>query len=223
MKNGQPKCYTRFKKCLSRNKIIFEVFYYIAAPSVVIVAIFSYYNSKEALNISEKLRADADKVTISFGAAFDQNIEIEIAPNQLNQRSPIIKAKLILVVANLNPYRAIIIERIYPTLLDGNRPSELELLDSASGQQIKIFTLLSNQSRNIEATIYWPINRKLSEFIESYKQNNNGSLTIAELYRQLKFHPELLEIAKKEKIILDLRTMPRAPKNHEPKTELGLF
>lgn len=212
---------------LPKNNNIFQTLYIIAAiiagAATVVLAIVSLINSCDAKKTAENIKAEAEQINIHFKANFDDK-HIELGSRDSQERDPIIKFRIILSIFNLNPYRHIFIEKIYPTLTDNSEKSDLsiEILGKRDGSSNPLpFSISSGNSICLNARISWPTSHKILEFVKNY-QEKRGPLKINKFKYIMGEKPELQETQKIKTVFLKVKTIPFKP-GEEIKHKLQLF
>lgn len=186
-------------------------------------AITSQCTSRDALNISKDLKAEAERVNISFDAKFDDQENIKLVPVDETHREAVLEVYANLTFKNSNPYRAIIIEGIYPTFVHDPKPSELEVkVLKDSNKEPESFSVSSLTTIGRKALISWPIDKELADFVEKLLKDRY-SLKVSEFKLELGEHPEVKKSERHRHTILHLRTSPDTQAGKEKTTKLTLY
>ena len=189
----------------------------------VAFAVSSQCISREALDISKDLKVQAERVSVSFEGKFDDQKRIELLPISKTRREAVLKLYAKVKFKNRNPYRAIIIEGIYPTFVDGSKPSELEttILEN-DNKELGSFSLSSLAAIERKVLISWPIHKNMSDFVKELMKNRK-SLQISDVKLEFGKHPQITKSQRHRHVILHLRTTPKPPEGKEIKAKLTLY
>lgn len=184
----------------------------IAGAATVVLAIISLINSCDAKKTAENIKVEAERINIHFRVKFDDK-HIELVSGDSQAGDPIIKFMIVLSIFNLNPYRHIFIEKIYPTLTDNSERSDLsiDILRKRDGGSNPLpFSISSGNSICLDAKISWPTSHEIAKFVKNC-QETVGPLTIGDFKYKMGEHPELQATQKIKKVLIKVKTIPFKP------------
>lgn len=188
------------------------------------ISITSLWYSCQAKNATERLQANAEHVNIYFEAKFVHEERIELIAADKMHRCPVLTLYAHLTIANLNPYRSIIIEGVEPAFVDDSMPSELTIrLTDGDGKGFQSFAVSSLSVAEKKVRLSWPIDETLCKFTKLLLEKR-PHLTLSDFKLEVGKHRTVVKGSERNRqIIFHLRTIPKRQDGGEITTKLALY